>query len=110
VDDKKNPDSMVRTSPEDPGTVTEFKTLDNASSNAVRQNILGAAKQVDQYGGGDAILDGRGVKLTDQDARRGYAGLQFSRRTSARLSLSLIAVCRDDKCIGATRSSSRGRP
>jgi hypothetical protein len=73
VDDKKNPDSMVRTSPEDPGTVTEFKTLESASSNAVRQNILDAAKQVDQYGGGDAILDGRGVKLTDEDARRGYA-------------------------------------
>jgi hypothetical protein len=73
VDDKKNPDSMVRTSPEDPGTVTEFKALESASSNGVRQNILAAAKQVDQYGGGDAILDGREVKLTDEDARRGYS-------------------------------------
>lgn len=73
VEDKKNPDSMVRNSPDDPGTVTEFKTLDNASSNAVRRNILAAAKQVDQYGGGHAVLDGRGVNLTDEDARRGYA-------------------------------------
>ena len=73
MEGKKNPDSMVRNSPEDPGTITEFKTLDSASSNAVRRNILDAAKQVDQYGGGDVVLDGRGVNLTDEDARRGYA-------------------------------------
>jgi hypothetical protein len=69
----KNPDSMVRAAPDDPGTVTEFKTLESADSGAVRANILRAGKQVDYHGGGDLAIDGREVGLTEEDARRGYA-------------------------------------
>ncbi|MEV6490821.1 hypothetical protein AB0M20_19715 [Actinoplanes sp. NPDC051633] len=73
VPGKKNPDAMVRNSPDDVGTITEFKTLKSADSSAVRRNILDAAEQVDQYGGGNVVIDGRGVNLTDESAGRGYA-------------------------------------
>ncbi len=73
VQNKQNPDSMVRASPEDPGTVTEFKTLQSADSAAVQRNILKAGKQVEPYGGGDAVIDGRDVQLTADAAQRGYA-------------------------------------
>ncbi|MEH0844940.1 hypothetical protein V6U81_21385 [Micromonospora sp. CPCC 205711] len=69
----KNPDAMVRSGPEDPGVVTEFKTLDGSSSEAVRRNILTAGKQVAQTGGGDLIIDGRTAGLSEEDARRGFA-------------------------------------
>ncbi|MEU8377400.1 WXG100 family type VII secretion target [Micromonospora sp. NPDC048894] len=69
----KNPDAMIRSSPTDPGVVTEFKTLDRPSSEAVRRNILAAGKQVAQTDGGDLIIDGRAVGLTEEDARRGFA-------------------------------------
>ncbi|MGA4685038.1 hypothetical protein [Micromonospora sp. AB353] len=69
----KNPDSMVRSGPDDPGVVTEFKTLDRSSSEAVRRNIMAAGKQVDQTGGGNAVIDGRPVNLSEEEARRGFA-------------------------------------
>ncbi|MCI4066497.1 hypothetical protein MRQ36_29645 [Micromonospora sp. R77] len=72
VQDLKNPDSMVRSRPDDPGIVTEFKTLDSDGSTAVRRNILAAGRQVAQEGGGELVMDGRGVGLTEEDARRGY--------------------------------------
>jgi hypothetical protein len=65
----KNPDAMVRSGPDDPGSVTEFKTLKAASSGAVRRNILEAGEQTSDL----AVLDGRSVGLTEEDARRGYA-------------------------------------
>lgn len=73
VTNRKNPDAMVRRSPEDPGTVTEFKTLSSGNSGAVRRNIIEAGAQVHPHGGGDVVIDGRDVRLTDEDARRGYA-------------------------------------
>jgi hypothetical protein len=72
VEGLKNPDSMVRTSSADPGTVTEFKTLESGSSGSVKENILRAGKQLDPYGGGDVVIDGRGVGLTEADAQRGF--------------------------------------
>lgn len=68
-----NPDAMVRTGPADPGTITEFKTPKAANSTAVRRNILEAGRQVTPHGGGQAVIDGRPVGLTEADARRGYA-------------------------------------
>lgn len=68
-----NPDAMVRTGPADPGTITEFKTLTEANSTAVRRNILEAGRQVTPHGGGQVVIDGRSVELTEADARRGYA-------------------------------------
>ncbi|MEV6811309.1 hypothetical protein [Micromonospora sp. NPDC051296] len=73
VEHQKNPDAMMRSGPDDPGVVTELKTLDRATSEAVRRNILTAGKQLDQEGGGDVVVDGRAVGLTEEDARRGYA-------------------------------------
>jgi hypothetical protein len=69
----KNPDAVVRTSPLDPGTVTEFKTLGSATSNAVKANILEAGHQVSQSGGGEVVIDGRMVALDELEAQRGYA-------------------------------------
>lgn len=70
---QKNPDAMVRWSAGDAGTITEFKTLDAATSGAVRDSIRRAAKQLHPLGGGDLVIDGRVVGLTADDARRGYA-------------------------------------
>ncbi len=69
---RRNPDSMVRVGPSDPGTITEFKTLDRGTNAAVKRDILGAGRQVDAYGGGDAVIDGRNVALTADEAVRGY--------------------------------------
>ncbi|MFI8807296.1 hypothetical protein [Micromonospora sp. NBRC 110037] len=66
----KNPDAMVRTGPEDPGVITEFKTLVGSGSSSVRRNILEAGEQAGSDG--VAVLDGRNVGLTEEDARRGY--------------------------------------
>ncbi|WP_431894788.1 hypothetical protein [Micromonospora haikouensis] len=66
----KNPDAMVRSGPDDPGVVTEFKTLVGSGSTSVRRNILEAAEQTGADG--VAVLDGRNVGLTEEDARRGY--------------------------------------
>jgi len=73
VDGLTNPDSIVRRSPDDPGVITEMKTLDSGSSTAVKDNIIDAGRQVEQHGGGHAVIDGRGVDLTEEDARRGFA-------------------------------------
>jgi len=68
-----NPDAMVRTGPDDPGVVTEFKTPESASSGSVRANILAAGGQVGKHGGGDVVIDGRPSGLTEEIARQGYA-------------------------------------
>jgi hypothetical protein len=72
VDGLTNPDSVVRRSPDDPGTITEFKTLDSGSSTAVKDDIIQAGRQVGPHGGGDAVIDGRAVGLTEEEARRGF--------------------------------------
>ena len=68
----KNPDSMVRSGRTDPGTVTEFKTLESGLSGAVKQSIMRAGNQV-RHTGGDVVIDGRGVGLLEAEARRGFA-------------------------------------
>jgi len=73
VERKKNPDAMVRTGPDDAGTVTEFKHLDEPGTATLRRAIVNAGRQVAPYGGGDAVIDARDVELTAVDARRGYA-------------------------------------
>lgn len=73
VDGLKSPDAVFRRSPHDPGTITELKALDSSSTTAVQQNIIEAGHQVAPYGGGDAVIDGRAVGLTEETARAGYA-------------------------------------
>jgi len=72
VDGLTNPDSVVRRTPDDPGTITELKTLDSGSSSAVKDNIIDAGRQVEPHGGGDAVIDGRAAGLTEEEARRGF--------------------------------------
>lgn len=60
----KNPDALVRTSPDDPGTYTEFKSPTTPTDSAVKKEITKAAKQLQEYGGGDLVLDGRTVGLS----------------------------------------------
>jgi hypothetical protein len=72
-DGYKNPDAIVRSGPEDPGRITEFKTLGAPTSTSVRGNIMDAASQVRFHGGGDLVLDGRAAGLTEAEALRGYA-------------------------------------
>ena len=71
VHKKKNPDSIVRYGPTDPGTVTEFKTLERASSSAVKDRLFKAGKQLSEEGGA-AIIDGRQAGLTREIAEQGW--------------------------------------
>lgn len=73
IDYFKNPDALFRWSPDDSGRLTELKTLNSGSNEAVRKNILRAGEQLDDHGGGDVVIDGRKVGLTEAEARRGYA-------------------------------------
>ncbi len=68
-----SPDAMVRSGPDDPGVVTEFKTPESASSSSVRSNILAAGKQLGPHGGGEVVIDGRVAGLTEEVARHGWA-------------------------------------
>jgi hypothetical protein len=67
----KNPDALVRARPDDPGTYTEFKQPQRPTDSAVKDEIRRAAKQLDQYGGGDLVLDGRANGLSREAAERG---------------------------------------
>lgn len=68
VEGRKNPDSLVRTSRADPGTYTEFKRPVRAADGPVKNEIMKAARQLEQYGGGDLVLDGRSVGLDSEVA------------------------------------------
>jgi hypothetical protein len=73
---RKNVDFLVREGPDDPGVISELKSLRSPSSSAVQRNILDAGAQLDQYkdryGPGRAVIDGRAVGLTAEDAERGF--------------------------------------
>ena len=72
----KSVDFLVREGPDDPGVISELKTLRSSQSSAVQRNILDAGAQLDQYkdryGPGRAIIDGRAAGLTAEDADRGF--------------------------------------
>ncbi|MQA24852.1 MAG: hypothetical protein GEU94_05140 [Micromonosporaceae bacterium] len=68
----KMPDAIVRYGPDDPGRITEFKTLTKTTTTAVKNDIIRAGGQLAPYGGGDVVIDGRNVGLTEDVARRGY--------------------------------------
>ncbi|MGI4895755.1 MAG: hypothetical protein ACRYF3_11650 [Janthinobacterium lividum] len=73
----QNPDSVIRRSPDDPGTLTEFKALviRNPStnvSNAIKNNIKKGSSQLNEQGGGDLVIDGRPINLTLEEADRGW--------------------------------------
>jgi len=76
VQRRKSVDFLVREGRDDPGVISELKTLRSPSSSAVQRNILEAGGQLDQYkdryGPGRAVIDGRGVGLTADDADRGF--------------------------------------
>jgi hypothetical protein len=69
----KNPDARVRWPGTRAAVVTEFKTLDRPSSRAVKRSIIEGAEQVADLGGGDVVIDARGVEIDDATVRRGYA-------------------------------------
>jgi hypothetical protein len=71
--DESDPDAVIRLSPDDPGTITEFKTPVAATHNSARANINSAGQQVGDHGGGIAVLDLRPSGMLEADARRGYA-------------------------------------
>jgi hypothetical protein len=67
---RKNPDAMVRKSPDDPGSITEFKTLKGPGNNALKRNINAAS---DQSGPDESVvIDGRGVGTTHSDAEQAF--------------------------------------
>ena len=76
VERVKSVDFLVREGPDDPGVISELKTLNSSRSSAVQRNILDAGAQLDQYkdryGPGRAVIDGRAAGLTADDADRGF--------------------------------------
>lgn len=79
-EETSSPDAMVRTSPGDPGTVTEFKTLISDASRAVKDNMRTATRQLVPHGNGEVVIDGRSVALTEAAAREGHARFVGERR------------------------------
>ena len=72
---RSNPDAMVRWSPADVGTITEFKTLDpgeDASDTTLRAAIGRGSKQL-RATAGCLVIDTRGTALAETQARRGHA-------------------------------------
>lgn len=67
----KNPDTIIRTGPGDPGTYTELKEVAN-SSTAVAKRLRGAQQQLSEVGGGAVVLDGRGSGLGRDVAMAGW--------------------------------------
>jgi hypothetical protein len=80
AEEEKSPDAMVRTDPGDAGTVTEYKTLKEGSSAAVKANIRSGLHQLLPHGNGHVVIDGRPVGLTETEARRGWARFVGERR------------------------------
>ena len=73
VDGLTNPDAIVRTSRNDPGTYVEFKQPQANSSKAVKKAITDAEKQLRHYGGGAVVVDGREISLERSVAENGLA-------------------------------------
>jgi hypothetical protein len=85
VERVKSVDFLVREGPDDPGVISELKTLNSSRSSAVQRNILDAGAQLDQYkdryGPGRAVIDGRAAGLTADDADRGFRRAAGQART-----------------------------
>lgn len=64
-------DVLVRSGPQDFGVLTELKALDQPSSRAVKDRIIRSGQQLEQYGNGQVVLDGRGQNLTREVAESG---------------------------------------
>lgn len=68
---RRNPDAIVRRGPEDPGVYTEFKAPTQMTDTAVKRSIRDAGDQLEDWGGGAAVVDGRQVGLTREVAEAG---------------------------------------
>jgi hypothetical protein len=68
---QKNPDAMVRRSPDDPGVVTEFKTLETTNPNRLAEQMRDGSSQVEKYDG-EVVVDGRAVGTTKEQADAAY--------------------------------------
>jgi hypothetical protein len=91
-----SPDAMVRTGPEDAGTVAEFKTLEKLNTGAFKQNARTSVNQVLPHGNGHVVIDGRPVGLTHELAQRGYARFLGERRKhGGRMPRRLTAILSD---------------
>ncbi|NMO88666.1 hypothetical protein [Actinomycetospora sp. TBRC 11914] len=90
--DVKNPDALVRAGRDDPGTYTEFKRPRKPTNTAVKDEIRRAAKQLDQYGGGDLVLDGRASGLTREAAEKGLRRALGEARTHGSVLPSRIRI------------------
>jgi hypothetical protein len=69
----KNPDALVRSAPDDPGTYAEFKQPSANSTKAVKKALTDAERQLRDYGGGLVVVDGRAIQLSREVAEAGMA-------------------------------------
>jgi hypothetical protein len=66
----KNPESMIRKDPADEGRITEFKTPESSTKQAIKRLVNHASKQVPPEG--EVVIDGRNVGLTEELAKDAY--------------------------------------
>jgi hypothetical protein len=92
----KNPDALVRTAPDDPGTYAEFKRPTANSTKAVKKALTDAEKQLRDYGGGLAVIDGRAVQLSREVAEAGLARAAGLVRSDARALPSEVRILLGD--------------
>lgn len=68
-----SPGALVRSSPSDPGRLTELACPDAPTPDAIENAILEAGGRLDRHGAGDLVLDGRSVGLSVDAAGEGLA-------------------------------------
>lgn len=67
----KSPDALVRWTPRDSGTYTEFKAPQAMSFRSVMRSLREAEAQLSPWGGGEVVVDGRSIGLTGDVASGG---------------------------------------
>ena len=68
----KTADTVVRWTPEDPGSLVEFKTADKPSQSAVERCIRTGSKKFAPGEDGAVVIDGRPTALTEEMAAKAW--------------------------------------
>jgi hypothetical protein len=71
VEGERHPDVRTRRGPSDRARVTEYKTMESGTQRAVYRSIHSARENL-RGEPGDAVIDGRAVRLTRETADAGY--------------------------------------
>ncbi|MFJ4675492.1 hypothetical protein [Kitasatospora sp. NPDC088783] len=104
----KNPDTVVRKGPDEPGVVTEFKTV-TGNQNALKQEIRLGSKQVAEADG-EVVVDVRESSITREEADRAYRRAAGQRsddpeKPATRIAKAVHIILGDDEIVSYERRS-----